>query len=98
MLARSSIALRRGIHAAALAIAGYRSLRDLRVALGPLDVVTGPNGSGKSSLYRALRLLAEVAQGRVVQSLAAEGGLPSTLWAGRVVEGEAAPGWKWPAR
>jgi len=66
----------------ALAIAGYRSLRDVRVALGPLNVVTGPNGSGKSSLYRALRLLAEVAQGRVVQSLAAEGGLPSTLWAG----------------
>ena len=47
----------------ALAIAGYRSLRDVRVALGPLNVVTGPNGSGKSSLYRALRLLAEVPRG-----------------------------------
>ncbi len=66
----------------ALAISGYRSLRDVRIALGPLNVVTGANGSGKSSLYRALRLLAEVAQGRVVQSLAAEGGMPSTLWAG----------------
>ena len=65
-----------------LAIAGYRSLRDVRVALEPLNVATGPNGSGKSSLYRALRLLADIAQGRIVQSLAAEGGLPSTLWAG----------------
>ena len=65
-----------------LAVAGYRSLRDLRVGLTRLNVVTGPNGSGKSSLYRALRLLADVAQGRVIQSLAAEGGLPSTLWAG----------------
>src|SRR5689334_20498368 len=65
-----------------LAVSGYRSLRDIRLALGPLTVVTGPNGSGKSSLYRALRLLADVAQGRVVQSLAAEGGLQSTLWAG----------------
>ena len=65
-----------------LAIAGYRSLRDVRLALEPLNVVTGANGSGKSSLYRALRLLADVAQGRVVQSLAVEGGLPSTLWAG----------------
>ncbi len=65
-----------------LAIAGYRSLRDVRIALGPLNIVTGPNGSGKSSLYRALRLLADVAQGRIIQSLAAEGGLPSTLWAG----------------
>ena len=65
-----------------LAIAGYRSLRDIRIGLDRLNVVTGPNGSGKSSLYRALRLLADVAQGRVIQSLAAEGGLPSTLWAG----------------
>ncbi len=44
--------------------------------------MTGANGSGKSSLYRALKLLADVAQGRVIQSLAAEGGLQSTLWAG----------------
>ncbi|HJQ58961.1 MAG TPA: AAA family ATPase [Vineibacter sp.] len=65
-----------------LAISGYRSLRDVRLALGPLNVVTGANGSGKSSLYRALRLLADIAQGRIVQSLAAEGGLHSTLWAG----------------
>ncbi len=65
-----------------LAVSGYRSLRDLAVELGPLNVVTGANGSGKSSLYRALRLLSEVAQGRVVGALAAEGGLTSTLWAG----------------
>jgi predicted ATPase len=65
-----------------LAIAGYRSLRDIRVPLGPLNVVTGANGSGKSSLYRGLRLLADIAQGRIIQSLASEGGLQSTLWAG----------------
>ena len=62
-----------------LAISGYRSLRDVRLPLGPLNVVTGANGSGKSSLYRALRLLADIAQGRIIQSLAAEGGLHSTL-------------------
>jgi predicted ATPase len=65
-----------------LAIAGYRSFRDVRIALARLSIVTGANGSGKSSLYRSLRLLADVAQGRIIQSLAAEGGLPSTLWAG----------------
>lgn len=65
-----------------IAVAGYRSLRDIRIALGSLSVVTGANGSGKSSLYRALKLLADVAQGRIVQSLAVEGGLHSTLWAG----------------
>jgi predicted ATPase len=65
-----------------IAISGYRSLRDVRISLKPLNVVTGANGSGKSSLYRALRLLADSAQGRIIQSLAAEGGLHSTLWAG----------------
>ncbi len=65
-----------------LAVSGYRSLRDFVIPLGPLNVVTGPNGSGKSSLYRALRLLGDVAQGRVIASLAGEGGLSSTLWAG----------------
>ena len=65
-----------------LAIEGYRSLRNVVIDLGPLTVVTGANGSGKSSLYRALRLLSDVAQGRIIASLAAEGGLSSTLWAG----------------
>jgi len=65
-----------------LAIAGYRSLRDFVVKLDALNLVTGPNGSGKSNLYRALRLLADAAQGRVIASLAREGGLHSTLWAG----------------
>lgn len=65
-----------------LAISGYRSIRDCVLALGRINVVTGPNGAGKSNVYRALRLLGDVAQGRVIQSLAQEGGLSSTLWAG----------------
>jgi predicted ATPase len=65
-----------------VAVAGYRSLRDVVVPLHGLDVVTGANGSGKSSLYRALRLLADCGSGRVIGSLAREGGLPSALWAG----------------
>ncbi|MGE0799604.1 MAG: AAA family ATPase [Lautropia sp.] len=65
-----------------LAVAGYRSLRDLAIELGALTVVTGANGSGKSNVYRALRLLADTAHDRLIGSLAAEGGLPSTLWAG----------------
>ncbi|MDR3461168.1 MAG: AAA family ATPase [Beijerinckiaceae bacterium] len=65
-----------------LCISGYRSLRDVRLELDELTVVTGANGSGKSSLYRSLRLLADVAQGRAVPSLAIEGGLSSVLWAG----------------
>jgi predicted ATPase len=65
-----------------LAISNYRSLRNLIVPVARLNLITGPNGSGKSSVYRALRLLAETAQGGVIPSLAREGGLHSTLWAG----------------
>jgi len=65
-----------------VAVQGYRSLRDLSLPLGQLSVITGANGSGKSSVYRSLRLLADVALNSVVASLAREGGLPSTFWAG----------------
>jgi predicted ATPase len=77
-----------------LAISGYRSLRNLVLPMGQLNLVTGANGTGKSSLYRALRLLGDAALNTVVASLAREGGLPSTLWAGpeeigrRVRQGE----------
>ncbi|WP_203322164.1 AAA family ATPase [Pseudoxanthomonas beigongshangi] len=65
-----------------LAIGNYRSLRELEMPMARLNLITGANGSGKSNLYRALRLLAETAQGGVVRALAREGGLPSVLWAG----------------
>lgn len=42
-----------------IAVAGYRSLRDVVVPLHGLDAVTGANGEWQvQSLYRALRLLA----------------------------------------
>lgn len=65
-----------------IAVANYRSLRSIALPLGKLTLIAGANGSGKSNVYRALRLLAETAQGSVVASLAKEGGLTSTLWAG----------------
>ena len=65
-----------------LAVANYRSINKLVMPLDRLNLITGPNGSGKSNLYRALRLLAETAQGGVINALAREGGLDSTFWAG----------------
>jgi predicted ATPase len=49
-----------------LAIENYRSLLNLVMPLGNLNVISGPNASGKSNLYRALRLLSETAQVWVV--------------------------------
>jgi predicted ATPase len=65
-----------------LAVENYRSLRSIVVPLGRLNVIKGVNGSGKSNLYKALRLLSETAAGGIVGSLAREGGLQSTIWAG----------------
>lgn len=65
-----------------LAIANYRSLRNIVMPLDQLTVITGANGSGKSNLYRALRLLSETAMGGAVSSLAREGGIESAIWAG----------------
>lgn len=67
-----------------LAVANYRSINSLILPLGRLNLITGANGSGKSNLYRVLRLLAETAQGGVVNALAREGGLESSFWAGPV--------------
>ena len=65
-----------------LGVAGYRSLQQLMLPLGPLTLVCGANGCGKSNLYRALGLVAAAARGDLVATLAAEGGLPAVFWAG----------------
>ena len=65
-----------------LAIANYRSLREVVLPLGQLTVITGANGSGKSNLYRALRLLSDTSIGGAVPSLAREGGIKLAVWAG----------------
>ena len=56
-----------------LSVAGYRSVRNLPVAIAPVTVFVGANGSGKTNLYRALRLLAEATAGRLSRALADEG-------------------------
>ena len=66
-----------------LAIANYRSIREMVLPLGRLNLVTGANGTGKSNLYKGLRLLADTARGGVIASLAREGGFSSSRWAGK---------------
>ncbi|MCU0778438.1 MAG: hypothetical protein MUF86_12340 [Akkermansiaceae bacterium] len=54
-------------------IRGYRSLREFRLKLGRVTVVTGGNGMGKSNVYRSLALLQRMAEGRFAEALASEG-------------------------
>lgn len=65
-----------------VAISGFRSLRDVVVPLGQVTVITGANGTGKSSVYRALRLLADITDDRIIASIAHQGGFRRLLWAG----------------
>lgn len=64
---------------AELQVAGYRSIRNIRLPLGRINVLVGPNGCGKSNLYQSMFLLAAAATGQLARALAAEGGLPSAL-------------------
>ena len=72
-----------GVAVSRFEVAGYRSLRDVRLDLAPLTVVVGANGSGKSNLYRALQLVHSCGTGQLARRIAVEGGMPSVLWAGQ---------------
>lgn len=65
-----------------ISIKGFRSIRQIQLELGQLNVVSGANGCGKSNLYKAVRLLHEAATGRLSQAIADEGGIQKMMWAG----------------
>ena len=71
-----------------LQISGYRSIRNIELELGQLNVICGPNGCGKSNLYKAVKLLHEASRGELATALAEEGGIQKALWAGKKRTGE----------
>jgi len=79
-------------------VSGYRSIRELRLKLRQINVLTGANASGKSNLYNSVFLLAKAAAGGFAQVIAAEGGMPSVLWAGSRKSRSVGPATLEPAR
>jgi predicted ATPase len=59
----------------------------MTIPLGGVNIILGANGCGKTNLYQAISLIRAAAAGRIAQTLLEQGGLPSTLWAGRTTKG-----------
>jgi predicted ATPase len=70
-----------------LRVRDHRSIRRLRLPITDLTTIVGENGAGKRNLYKSLMLLAGCAHGDFAKVLAAEGGMPSAVWAGRRPKG-----------
>src|SRR5262245_18722517 len=65
-----------------LHIEGYKSIRELRLDLGALNVLVGPNGAGKSNLVSAFGLLGSIVNGDLQLSVARAGGALTMLHGG----------------
>ncbi|WP_285733598.1 AAA family ATPase [Nocardiopsis sp. ATB16-24] len=63
-------------------VQNFRSLRQVSVPLGPLNVLVGPNGAGKSNVLDVFRFLADIIQTDIEPALAARGGFESTAFRG----------------
>jgi predicted ATPase len=62
---------------------GFKSIREIDLPLGDLNVLIGANGAGKSNLLSFLRMLSELAHGRATRFFAEEGGANVLLHYGR---------------
>jgi len=71
------------VHVTAVAIQGYRSVRNLTLPIEACSVFVGANGVGKTNLYSALALLRCAAEGGITRAIAEEGGIESVVWAGQ---------------
>ena len=62
-----------------IVIQGIKSIREMDLALGPLNVLIGANGAGKSNLIGTFGLLHSIVEGRLQTAVARGGGSSSLL-------------------
>lgn len=65
-----------------LSVKNYKSLRDVMVRLGPLNVLVGPNGSGKSNLLDVIQFLGDSAREDLVPALERRQGFARVFFRG----------------
>jgi predicted ATPase len=64
---------------AKISLKGCKSIREVKLELGPLNVLIGANGSGKSNFISFFKLLNEMGEGRLQEYVARIGGADSLL-------------------
>src|SRR5438093_1142894 len=62
-----------------LRLAGWKSIRDAKIELRPLNVLIGANGAGKSNLVSFFKLINEMMEGRFQIQVGTTGGAESLL-------------------
>ncbi|GAA1007455.1 ATPase [Acrocarpospora pleiomorpha] len=65
-----------------LRVRNFRSLRDITLPLGPVNVMVGPNGAGKTNVLEVFRFLADIVRTDLEPALERRGGLESILFRG----------------
>ena len=65
-----------------IAVRGYRSIKDMRLELRPLNVLIGANGSGKSNLISFFKMMNEMMAGHLERYVASTGHAKSNLYFG----------------
>lgn len=70
-----------------LQVRNFKSIREIDVALGPVNVLVGPNMAGKSNILDALQFLYDVCFPRggtqgILYAFAQRGGVSEVLWKG----------------
>ncbi|GAB3700494.1 AAA family ATPase [Nocardiopsis oceani] len=65
-----------------LEVQNFRSLRQVSIPLGPLNVLVGPNSVGKTNLLDVFRFLADIIQTDIEPALEKRGGFESTAFRG----------------
>jgi predicted ATPase len=66
-----------------LTLQGFKSIRELDLTLGPLNVLIGANGAGKSNLLSFFRMLGAIADGKLQLFVGKQGGANALLHYGR---------------